>query len=204
MRLINSLQGKAHNYICDPGLDSVAKSNLFLMNNTFYLIEQLEYNPDSPSHNRGQEDQDGDLYRIDSPWFKEKVGKIFDVEKNKYVAHWEVLNRHLTAVDPSELSYKGGSNELLSLESGRLLKTRFSGFIEDFEKTYMVHKELNVTDPKLRVMLQQDVINVFFPRYKRFFEKWSIIHFSKKNQDQYLKYPPPKIEDMMRELFTTS
>eukprot|EP00566_Odontella_aurita_P004666 CAMPEP_0113594808 /NCGR_PEP_ID=MMETSP0015_2-20120614/39296_1 /TAXON_ID=2838 /ORGANISM="Odontella" /LENGTH=793 /DNA_ID=CAMNT_0000501873 /DNA_START=138 /DNA_END=2520 /DNA_ORIENTATION=+ /assembly_acc=CAM_ASM_000160 len=201
MRLLNSLQGKALNYTRDPGLDSVAKSNLFMMNNTFYLMEQLGSNSETP-YNFGDGEIDGELYRIESPWFKEKVGKIFESEKNKYLAHWEGLNRHLTSVDKSELTFQGGSNQLLSLESGRLLKSRFSGFIEDFEKTYSVHKVLTVIDPKLRVMLQKDVSDVFYPRYRRFYEKYSKIQFSKKNMDQYLKLNPNRIEALMGELFT--
>ncbi len=46
-----------------------------------------------------------------------------------------------------QLNYQG--NNTLSLESGRLLKSRFSGFIEDFEKVYIVHRNFTV-DPKLR------------------------------------------------------
>jgi len=196
MRLLNSLQGKMLNYTRDPGLDSMAKSNLFMINNTFYLLEQL-----TPTSGYYQPDDEieGDKFKIQNPWFKEKVGKIFENEKNKYLSHWEILNRHLTQVDKHDLSYQ--NNQVLTLESGRLLKSRFSGFIEDFENIYPVHKELTVIDPNLRDMLQRDVKSVFVPRYGRFYEKYSKIHFSKKNMDQYLRYPPSLIEEMIDQLY---
>lgn len=201
MRLLNSLQGKALNYTKDPGADASAKSTLFMMNNTFYLLEQLGASSRHKTKQLPDGEIDGDTFRIESPWFRDKVGKIFEAEKTKYVQHWEVLNSHLTSVDKSELTYQGGSDKLLSLESGRLIKSRFAGFIEDFEKLYSVHQPLAVVDPKLRTMLQRDVMNVFYPRYTRFFEKYSRIQFSKKNMDQYLKYPPARVEQMLSELF---
>eukprot|EP00563_Minutocellus_polymorphus_P000833 CAMPEP_0181031546 /NCGR_PEP_ID=MMETSP1070-20121207/6288_1 /TAXON_ID=265543 /ORGANISM="Minutocellus polymorphus, Strain NH13" /LENGTH=864 /DNA_ID=CAMNT_0023108927 /DNA_START=198 /DNA_END=2792 /DNA_ORIENTATION=- len=201
MRLLNSLQGKALNYTKDPGADASAKSTLFMMNNTFYLLEQLGATSRNKTKQLPDGEIDGDTFRIESSWFRDKVGKIFEAEKTKYVQHWEVLNSHLTSVDKNELSYQGGSDKLLSLESGRLIKARFAGFIEDFEKLYSVHQPLAVVDPKLRTMLQRDVMNVFYPRYTRFFEKYSRIQFSKKNMDQYLKYPPARVETMLSELF---
>ena len=58
------------------------------------------------------------------------MSKIFDNEKTRYLTHWELLNTHLTTVDDNDLSYQS-NKDVLSLESGRLLKSRFSGFIED-------------------------------------------------------------------------
>jgi exocyst complex protein 7 len=120
-QLVISLQGKAQNYRND-GPDGNAKGNLFMMNNTFYILELL-----GPT---GDEKADEDNHRITLPWFKTKVSKIFENEKTRYLTHWEVLNTHLTAVDDNELNYQN-NKDVLSLESGRLLKSRFSGFIED-------------------------------------------------------------------------
>eukprot|EP00956_Cyclotella_meneghiniana_P000845 scaffold966_cov47-Cyclotella_meneghiniana.AAC.2 len=120
-QLVISLQGKAQNYRND-GPDGNAKGNLFMMNNAFYILELL-----GPT---GDEKADEENYRITAPWFKTKVSKIFENEKTRYLTHWEVLNTHLTVVDDNELNYQN-NKDVLSLESGRLLKSRFSGFIED-------------------------------------------------------------------------
>lgn len=188
-----SLSGKAQNYKNDEGPDSQAKSHLFMMNNTFYLQELLASN--------GVVDvEGGENYRISAPWFKQKMTKSFESEKAKYLAYWEVLNRHLTDVDDRELNYQN-NKDVLSLESGRLLKSRFSGFIEDFERVYVVHRNFTVIDLKLREMLQGDIRRVFLSRYQAFFDKYSRIQFSKKNMENYLKYSPQKLDSLIGQLF---
>jgi len=197
-QLLISLAGKAQNYKNDEGVnppDAQAKSHLFMMNNTFYLLELLA--PNGEFEGSGNE---GENYRINAPWFKQKLTKSFESEKAKYLTHWEILNRHLTDVDDRELNYQS-NKDVLSLESGRLLKSRFSGFIEDFEQVYVVHRNFTVIDPKLRETLQGDIRRVFLSRYKMFFNKYSRIQFSKKNMENYLKYPPQKLDSLIGQLF---
>lgn len=196
-QLLISLSGKAQNYKNDEEPDSQAKSHLFMMNNTFYLLELL-----APTGDFQGSAADGENYRINAPWFQQKLTKSFESEKAKYLSYWDILNRHLTEVDASELNYQN-NKDVLSLESGRLLKTRFSGFIEDFEKVYVVHRNFTVIDPKLREKLQGDIRRVFLTKYNLFFEKYSRIQFSKKNQENYLKYPPQKLDSLIGQLFDT-
>ncbi|KAL7545865.1 hypothetical protein ACHAWF_009221 [Thalassiosira exigua] len=196
-QLLISLSGKAQNYRNDEGPDSQAKSHLFMMNNTFYLLELLGPNDDADGAEGGGGGED---YRITAPWFRQKLTKSFESEKARYLACWEVLNRHLTDVDNRDLAYQSGK-EVLSLESGRLLKSRFSGFIEDFERVYVVHRNFTVIDPKLRETLQGDVRGVFLGRYQAFFDKYSRIQFSKKNMENYLKYTPQKLDSLIGQLF---
>jgi exocyst complex component 7 len=121
-------------------------------------------------------------------------------EKTKYLGHWEVLNTHLTAIGKDELEFQK-SETMLTVESGKLLKTRFFGFNEDFERTSALHQKLCVIDPRLRAQLQQEVKQVFIPRYERFYYKYKKYRFSKKKQETYTKYSPQKIEEVIRELF---
>jgi len=173
-----------------------------MINNTFYLLEQVgAMGGKRPSVKSKTEDEE--QYSLENAaWYKEKVGSMYQAQKEIYLAHWDVLNRHLTTVDKNELQYEK-KGTLLSLESGRLIKTRFSGFIEEFAELYQTHKPLTVIDAKLRTVLQNDVRNVFLPRYKNFFEKYARIQFSKKNQDQYLKYPPAKVDALIADLYET-
>lgn len=169
-----------------------------MINNTFYLLKQL--GPKEPPSGRGKEDEGH--YRIESSWFNDKVNKIYESEKRKYLAHWEQLNKHLASVDNNELSYQ--KEKVLSLESGRLIKGRFNGFNEDFERTFELHKQFSIIDSSLRATLVKDVKDVFLSRYKRFYDKYSRIQFSKKNMEQYLKYPPNKVDAMLNSLFAGS
>ena len=196
-QLIVSLQGKAQTYKNEENPDARVKSHLFMMNNMYYLLDSL--GPDGYEHGNDESDEN---YRIKAPWFQTKMNKIFESEKAKYLASWEVLKNHLTRVDERELNYKE-KKDILSLESGRLIKSRFSGFIEDFERIYLVHRTFTVIDPGLRETLQNDIRNVFMARYNSFFERYASIKFSKKNMENYLKYPPNKLDSLIGQLFTT-
>jgi len=196
MRLFNSLKGKALNYTKDGRDDSQAKSNLFLMNNAFYLLEEL--GPDS-KHMQGEQDEE--RFRIEGSWFVDKVQKLMESEKAKYLLHWEALNTHLTAVANKDLEYQKNDTAILSHESGRLIKDRFTGFNEEYERTYALHRKLCVVDARLRSELQDAVTEVFLPRYRRFYEKYTKIRFSKKHQEEYTKYQPDKVEEMLGNLY---
>ena len=196
MRLLNSLKGKALNYTKEGRDDSQAKSNLFMINNTYHLLNEL-----GPNSTYVPDVVDAEYYQMVGTWFMDKVNKIMETEKAKYLGHWETLNSHLTAVEKDDLEYQK-NDQILSLESGRLIKSRFSGFNEEFERTHALHKKLCVVAPDLRIQLQQDVVHVFLPRYRRFYEKYTKIRFSKKNQKDYTKYSPEKVEDMLSDLFT--
>lgn len=195
MRLLNSLKGKALNYTKDGRDDGQARSNLFIINNSFYLLEELGPNslPDGPHDS-------SEVYRIENTWFVDKINKLMDSEKAKYLGHWEALNTHLTSV--GELEYQKNDSSAISYDSGKLIKQRFSGFNDDFEKTFQLHKKLCIIDPRLRLQMQQDVSAAFLPRYRRFYEKYTKIRFSKKHQSEYTKYSPDKIDDMLTDLYT--
>jgi len=195
MRLLNSLQGKALNYTKNAEDEGgQPRSNMFMINNTFYLLQQL-----APKGNK-ERLTDVEVYHLDGDWFKEKVNNIFQSERGKYLAGWENINSHLTAVDSGGLEYQKNKN-LLSLESGRMFKDRFKGFNDDFQRMYEIHHPLSVIDNGLRKELQIAVKDVFFKRYERFYEKYSRFRFSKKNQQDYLKYPPPKVDSMLTRMY---
>lgn len=201
MRLFNSLKGKALNYTKDGRDDSQAKSNLFLLNNAFFLKEKLSPEDDMMKQQHHQNPNDPEHYRIDGSWFIDKVDKLMESERSKYLLHWESLNTHLTAVASKDLEYQKNDSNMLSHDSGRLIKQRFTGFNEDFERTFALHRKLCVIDPRLRLELQQEVLKVFLPRYRRFYEKYTKIRFSKKHQEEYTKYDPDKIEEMLGNLY---
>lgn len=194
MRLLNSLQGKALNYTKNSDDEGGhAKSNMFMINNTFYLLQQL-------STKDTKDVTDVEVYQLDGAWFHEKVNTIFQSERGKYLASWELINSHLTSVDATALEYQKNKN-VLSLESGRMFKDRFKGFNDDFARLYEIHHPLSVIDNGLRKELQQAVKDVFLGRYQKFYEQNSRYRFSKKNQSEYLKYPPPKVDSMLSRMY---
>jgi len=145
---------KVINYTKDGRSDGQAKSNLFMMNNAFHLLEEL--GPNSYQSTAPEKEH----YRIEGSWFVDKIYKIMESEKTKYVylGHWEILNAHLTAVESDQLEYMKNDAHVLSHDSGRLIKQRFSGFNEDVEITFGLHLKFCVVDQRLRSTIQQDVI----------------------------------------------
>jgi Exo70 exocyst complex subunit len=71
----------------------------------------------------------------------------------------------------------------------------------DFERIFEEHKDLCIVDPRLRDLLQQEVAGVFLPFYRKFYDKYSKIRFSKKHQNEYTKYSPLKIEELLNRLY---
>ena len=71
----------------------------------------------------------------------------------------------------------------------------------DFERIFEEHKDLCVVDPRLRDLLQKEVAGVFIPNYRSFYDKYSKIRFSKKHQNEYTKYSPYKIEELLNQLY---
>ena len=180
-----------------------AKQGMFMVNNTYYLLEQLcidGNNADDDNNNKNNNYEPSEHYHIEkSSWLRETLDKSFQIERRKYLEQWQSINDHLTPVQQSEIKYQ--KDTLLTLESGRLFKSKFSGFIEVFELNFSTHKSLTVADLKLREMLRSDVKAVFLPKYTKFYEKYSKLQFSKKHSDMYLKYPPKRVNDMIENLY---
>ena len=165
---------------------------MMMMNNTFYLRDEL-----GP---RAHFSEDPEEFRIESSWFVDKVNKLFESEKNKYLGHWEALNTHLTSVEHDELEYQK-NDTLLSLDSGRLIKSRFQGFNDDFEDMFEEHRHLCVVDPRLRNLLQLEVGKIYLPAYRKFYDRYSTIRFSKKHQEDYLKFDPDNMGSLLSKLY---
>jgi exocyst complex protein 7 len=154
------------------------KANLYLMNNSYYVLNQL--GPSTEVKDKGKKrlprlvadkEIDGDDFKIESDWFTEVVGNVFSSALQSYLSQWESLKNHLTSIDERSLEYQGGSN-LLSLESGRILKSRFSGFNDEFERLHNRHKGLMVEDG-LKEPLTTDIRKAFYGTYKKFFDNYS-------------------------------
>ena len=66
-----------------------------------------------------------------------------------------------------------------------------------------MQKDITIIDPKLRKKLLFDIKSVFLPRYIEFFASYSPYQFSKKNQEEYLRFPPKKLNSMLGNMFSS-
>ncbi len=212
MSLLSNLQKKAQRYTMDDKdskANSQMKAYLFILNNTFYLNEQLgegaseNKSPPAPILRNKIDDVDGNDFKITSPWFKKSIQEMFEGSLKKYLKYWEKLKIHLVRISESELTFAKSDGKVLTLESGRILKARFSGFNGDFIKIFEMQNDITIIDPKLRKKLLFDIKSVFLPSYVEFYEKYSQYQFSKKNQEDYLKYPPKKLNSMLGNMFSS-
>ena len=214
MSLLTNLQSKAKQYkkdekqefkeAKDSKANSQIKAYLFILNNTFYLNEQLgESSSTAPILQNKSDDVDGKDFKITSPWFKHNIQELFEGSLKNYLKYWERLQIHLSEVPQSDLNFTKNDNKTLTLESGRILKARFSGFNSDFEKIFEMQQGITIIDPKLRKKLLLGIKSVFLSGYMEFFDKYSQYHFSKKNQEEYLRYPPKKLNAMLGNMFSS-
>jgi len=200
IKLLQNLQAKSKQCIKNEGAAAELKCHIFLINNAEYLYELI--GPDSGPLNTQDVTPDDEPYEITGTWFQDTVGQLRDREKKRYLEQtWFPLLKHLTSVDKNELSYQNESSRLLTLDSGRLIKDRFKGFADEFEQVLRSHRGLQVHSSLGRRRMIADIKQVFMPRYTRFFDKYSKIKFSKRKQEEYLKFDPPKVDSLVDNLF---
>ncbi|DAZ98797.1 TPA: hypothetical protein N0F65_000953 [Lagenidium giganteum] len=185
MQLVETLQARSAQFKGRGDL-----KHLFLANNFGYIRNSLP---------RCQTDEPEIEAHIQNE-IKPRMDELRDTSINNFV-HVSYQPFEAILAEPTEkLVYqKGGS--LLTLESGRILKDKFSRFnalIEDINKT---QRHFIVTEPNIRHQLIQAAIEAVVPRYTKFHEKYSVIHFSKKNTSKYVKYTPKAAEQLLKELF---
>ncbi|KAG5177523.1 Cullin repeat-like-containing domain protein [Tribonema minus] len=104
------------------------------------------------------------------------------------------------ADDVGALEY-GGRGKLLSLECGRLIKTKFSTFNEAWDQLHTSQRGLNVSDPDIRTLLMEEARDRVLGPYRKLYDTYKDVPFSKKHQSEYLKYPPEAVDRGIEGLF---
>ncbi|KAL4166089.1 hypothetical protein KRP22_014792 [Phytophthora ramorum] len=186
-QLIEALISKADQLKGREGL-----KRLFLVNNFGYVTNSLPHCAQS---------DDVDLEAQIHGTIKPRV----EAMRNDALAHFIQLS-YITFKeylnDPTEpLQYaKGGS--VLTLESGRLLKEKFSKFNDQLEELHKTQRTYVVAEVPIRQHLIRTAVDTIIPAYKAFYEKYSVIQFSRKHASRYLKYPPQAVQALLKELFS--
>eukprot|EP00903_Cladosiphon_okamuranus_P005829 g5770.t1 len=102
--------------------------------------------------------------------------------------------------DVGELKYQRG--KLLTLECGRVLKAKFTAFNDSWEEVYHSQMSVSVVDPGRRVKLKEEAKTRCLVPYRELYSKYEGVQFSKKHQEQYLKYTPDAIDQGISQLFS--
>jgi exocyst complex protein 7 len=97
---------------------------------------------------------------------------------------------------------KGSTRGVLTLESGRVLKSKFDGFNTAFDAMHATLAASSVPDPTLRRQLMDYPLRTLLPRYTEFYGKYSQVQFSKKHMDKYLRYTPETLQALLAQEFS--
>ena len=149
-----------------------------------------------------EEEEEEEEVSLDQNWFGAMLKQqIFQTKENYLNTYWKPMGELFRReIDLNLLKYQNEKTKLLTLESGRLLKARFGKFNELLEGVHKTHRFVLVFDERSRKELRgrcKEVIG----GYMAFFKKYSVFQFSKKNQEEYLRYPPIIADAMIDELF---
>ncbi|CEG40833.1 hypothetical protein PPTG_09959 [Plasmopara halstedii] len=162
---------------------------IFLVNNFSFVTSSLPHLDDA--------DLEKQLHTIIKPHVEKLRNNALKAFIHvSYASFTEYLH------DPKEkLQYTKGGN-MLTLESGRLIKEKFLKFNDQLEELHKAQKMYVIVDVPMRQHVIRTAIDTIMPAYKPFYEKYSAIQFSKKHASRYLKYTPQAAQSLLKELFT--
>ncbi|KAL0584420.1 hypothetical protein ABG067_005771 [Albugo candida] len=164
------------------------RKQIFLINNFGFIKKNLEI---TNIDNAGI----GSRMKIEILPRLEELRKQSMMEYNRLFVH--VLAQSAEEVPEKLIYLKNGST--LARESGRLLKEKFSKFNLQLEEL-KAHRQFTL-EPSIRHSMIQNALDTVVPAYTRFYEKYSVIQFSKKHASKYLQYTPVAVETLLKELF---
>ncbi|KAE9357212.1 hypothetical protein PF008_g3257 [Phytophthora fragariae] len=186
-QLIEALTAKADQL---KGKESLKQ--LFLVNNFGYVTNSLPHcmQPD-----------DADLEKHIHSTIKPRVEAMRNDALGAFI-HFSYISFKENLNDPTgTLQYAKGGN-VLTLESGRLLKEKFSKFNDQLEELHKTQRAYVVAEVPIRQHLIRTAVDTIIPVYKAFYEKYSVIQFSRKHASKYLKYTPQAAQGLLKELFS--
>ena len=107
---------------------------------------------------------------------------------------WEELLEPLAPLDAGSLQYDG-KNGKLTFDSGRILKGRFEAFNSSFEALLAEQGGFSAPDSVLRARLRSTIGSKLVPAVQRFHDAHASTTFSKKHQQEYLRYAAPVVQE---------
>ncbi|ETM48282.1 hypothetical protein L914_07157 [Phytophthora nicotianae] len=186
-QLIGALTAKADQL---KGRESLKQ--LFLINNFGYVANSLPH---------CIQPEDADLEKQLHSLIKPRVEMMRNDALGAFI-HLSYVSFKENLNDPTEkLQYAKGGN-VLTLESGRLLKEKYSKFNEQLEELHKTQRTYVVAEVPIRQHLIRTAVDTIIPSYKAFYEKYSVIQFSRKHASRYLKYTPQAAQNLLKELFS--
>lgn len=93
---------------------------------------------------------------------------------------------------------------IVVIEPGaKILKEKFLGFTRELEEVAKCQRSYSVPDGRLREELRKELQQAIVPLYRKFYNKYRGISFSK-NPAKYIKYTPEQISILIDTFFDTT
>ena len=105
------------------------------------------------------------------------------------------------AVNKKEVTFDR-SAKVLKLNDGRKLKAIFGSFNSSMDTLQVLQADWRISSSELRENVREQLVSSILPVYSDFFNTYSTVNFSKKHMGEYLKYPPPAVEKILKALFS--
>ncbi|KAL2643338.1 hypothetical protein R1flu_010925 [Riccia fluitans] len=182
--LLSNLEMKSKLY------KDVALTNLFLMNNTHYMVKSV----------RRSEAKE----LLGDDWIQRHRRIVQQHAQGYQRAAW---GKALSYLSGSSLALGGsgglaGSGEASGTGISRaVLKDRFKQFNTIFEDLHIRQSQWTIPDPELREAVRLQVAEVLLPAYRHFLKRFSTVLENGKNPQKYIKYSPEDLERLLGEFF---
>lgn len=122
------------------------------------------------------------------------LDQIID-QKRLYSQSWSRVLHYVLEVDrPLSPTTK------LKDKDRQTIKDKFTGFNRELEELFRVQKAYAVPDVELRESLKRDNKEFVLPKYKLFYDKYTVVPFTK-NPTKYLKYSPLDVSNLIDRFF---
>ncbi|CAH0564541.1 unnamed protein product [Brassicogethes aeneus] len=155
---------------------------LFRLNNNNYVLKSL------------QRTNLLELYLISEPKCEEYYYKSIQDYKEAYSQSWNKLLHYINCDDPIV-----HGDKLKDKERG-VIKEKFAGFNKEIEEISKVQRGYSVPDIELRESIKRDNKELIIPKYNAFFNRFSILHFTK-NPEKYIKHKPDEVSAVIDRFF---
>ena len=88
-----------------------------------------------------------------------------------------------------------------SKEGAKHLKSRFGILNACFSELETIGRDWRVLDDSLRYSLLAKLVEEVLEPYTEFYLTHSIVKFSKKHMDEYLRFPPNRVQTLIEGMF---
>jgi hypothetical protein len=65
-----------------------------------------------------------------------------------------------------------------------------------------MHDQWRISSRELRERIHTQLNIQIMDQYSEFYRKYSVVNFSKKNKESYLRFPPDQVERVLSEIFS--